>query len=237
MLAPNSIHFTQLEQLHLSPSTVARLATACLLGGAIGLEREWKHKPSGLRTNMLLCLGCALFTILSAALAGDSQDKSRVASNIVQGIGFLGAGLILHTRNRVLGLTSAATVFVVASIGMACGAGLYVEAVLATIIVVVTVQMIGVVERRSGWKHYAMVYELRWLAPLAADAATFEKLFGILDREGLGLTILDRDSLPGIERLTFSAMASRAIHARILAELRSAGIANTVQAFPDGEQD
>ena len=103
-----------------------------------GVEREWRHKASGLRTNMLICMACAFFTLLSAVLAGEggNPNKGQVASqHIVQGIGFLGAGLILHARNRVMGLTSAASVFAVASIGMACGAGLYLEAVLATVIV------------------------------------------------------------------------------------------------------
>src|ERR1700679_676951 len=107
-----SYHFSQFDQVLLSSGTASRLLMACAMGGVVGLEREWRHKASGLRTNMLICLGCAFFTLLSAVLAGDTNpDKGRVASNIVQGIGFLGAGLILHTRNRVLGLTSAASVF------------------------------------------------------------------------------------------------------------------------------
>jgi len=125
MIATLPIHFSTFEQMSFSQGATTRLLMACAMGGLIGVEREWRHKASGLRTNLLLCMGCALFTVLSGVLAGPGiTDKSRVASNIVQGIGFLGAGLILHTRNRVLGLTSAATVFVVASIGMACGAGL-----------------------------------------------------------------------------------------------------------------
>src|ERR1700687_4507139 len=120
MLTPTPDSFSQIDQTLRSSSTAMRLAMASVLGGVVGLEREWRGKPSGLRTNLLICLGCAFFTILSAVLAGDSNpDKGRVASNIVQGVGFLGAGLILHTRNRVLGLTSAASVFAVASIGMA----------------------------------------------------------------------------------------------------------------------
>src|SRR5271168_3156074 len=154
-----SYSFSQIDQMLLSSGTATRLLMASVMGGVIGLEREWRHKASGLRTNMLICLGCAFFTLLSAVLAGDSNpDKGRVASNIVQGIGFLGAGLILHTRNRVLGLTSAATVFVVASIGMACGAGLYIEAALATAIVVFALQFVGVLESKLGWKHYPMLY-------------------------------------------------------------------------------
>src|ERR1700712_4089333 len=124
MLIPSSFHFSQFDQELLSAGTATRLLAACLLGGAIGLERERRNKASGLRTNMLLCLGCAFFTLLSAVLAGEGNpEKGRVGAHILQGIGFLGAGLILHTRDRVMGLTSAATVFVVASIGMAFGGG------------------------------------------------------------------------------------------------------------------
>ena len=237
MLAPSSIHFSQFEQLGLSTPTITRLLTACALGGAIGMEREWKHKPSGLRTNMLICLACALFTILSAALAGDSQDKSRVASNIVQGIGFLGAGLILHTRNRVQGLTSAATVFVVASIGMACGAGLYLPAVFATAIVGAALQLIGMIEGRSRWKFYGMVYELRWTTSAGELPRLYGALLDLLDRDGYPLNIVERDSLPGVERVRFAVLTNQARHKALLHDLRAKGIADTVLAYPDGEQD
>src|SRR5580704_12638369 len=136
MVDPVTNHWSMAEHVLLSGVGIRRLLMASLLGGAVGLEREWRHKDSGLRTNMLLCMGAALFTMMSIELAGVSTpNKGQVASNIVQGIGFLGAGLILHTKNRILGLTSAATVWVVAAIGMTCGAGLYLEATTATIIV------------------------------------------------------------------------------------------------------
>ncbi|MEO6924858.1 MAG: MgtC/SapB family protein, partial [Bryocella sp.] len=131
---PSHLHFTSPEQMELFRASTQRLLMACGMGGLIGLEREWRHKDSGLRTNLLICMGAALFTIMSPVLAGDGgNNRGQVASNIVQGVGFLGAGLILHTRSRVRGLTSAATVFVVAAIGMVCGAGLYVEAAVATV--------------------------------------------------------------------------------------------------------
>src|SRR5258707_6387313 len=143
MLVPQ-FNFSQIDQELLSTGTAARLLTACVLGGIVGIERERRHKAAGLRTNLLICMGCAFFTLLSAVLAGDGNpDKGRVAANIVQGIGFLGAGIILHTRDRVVGLTSAATVFVIASIGMACGAGLYIEAALATAIVLFALTVVG----------------------------------------------------------------------------------------------
>jgi uncharacterized membrane protein YhiD involved in acid resistance len=115
----------------LSKAATTRLLAACAMGGAVGIEREWRHKDSGLRTNMLICMGSALFTIMSVVLAGTRRRTMDRWRRILCRGGFLGAGLILHTKNRVLGLTSAATVFVVAAIGMTCGAGLYIEALIA----------------------------------------------------------------------------------------------------------
>src|ERR1700761_2848056 len=89
-----------LDHKTVSVAATERLLMACAMGGVVGVEREWRHKDSGLRTNMLICMGACLFTIMSAVLAGDSSpNKGQVAANIVQGIGFLGAGLILHAKN------------------------------------------------------------------------------------------------------------------------------------------
>ena len=111
-----------------------RLVLAAVLGGAIGLEREFKHRPAGLRTNLFICLGAAMFTLLSDALAVRYLgDHTRIAAQIIPGIGFIGAGSILHNRNNlVTGITSAATLFVVASVGMAVGGGLYLTAIFGT---------------------------------------------------------------------------------------------------------
>lgn len=161
MLSP-IIHVDLPQQIALGRPAAWRLLVSCALGGVIGLEREWRHKDSGLRTNMLICMGSALFTIMSEVLAGASTpNKGQVAANIVQGVGFLGAGLILYTKSRVLGLTTAATVFVVAAIGMTCGAGMYMEAVIATVLLLIALQIIGAMEFRLGWKPYPMVYEVR----------------------------------------------------------------------------
>src|SRR5436309_3255759 len=100
-------------------TTILRLTVAAILGGAIGLERQLRHKPAGLRTNMFICFGAAMFTLLSRQLAGSDADSSRIASQIIPGIGFIGAGSILHARGSVTGLTTASTLFVVAGIGMA----------------------------------------------------------------------------------------------------------------------
>jgi len=123
-----------------------QLGLAVLLGGAIGLERELGGKPAGLRTNILICMGSVLYTKLSIAL-GVAGDSSRVAAQIVTGVGFIGAGTILHARGAVVGLTSAATIWVVAAIGVALGAGLVLEAVGTTLFVIVVLQGLGRIER------------------------------------------------------------------------------------------
>jgi putative Mg2+ transporter-C (MgtC) family protein len=198
------------------------------------MEREWRHKASGLRTNMMLCMGCALFTVMSGVIAGpETADRSRIASNIVQGIGFLGAGLILHTRNRVLGLTSAATVFVVASIGMACGAGLYVESLIATAIVFVALRFIGLLEARSQWKLYPMLYEVR-----GTDERTmFADILTVLDRAHIRLNIVERDTVGVTQRVTFTISTNRAGHKQLLADLVESDATDKVVAYRDEEED
>jgi putative Mg2+ transporter-C (MgtC) family protein len=109
-------------------STVAyRLLWACVLGAIIGIERSARKRPAGMRTSVCVCIGAALFTIISAEYAKATGDTSttRIASNIVQGIGFLGAGVILRERGSVVGLTTAAAIFAEAAIGMGAGAGFY----------------------------------------------------------------------------------------------------------------
>jgi putative Mg2+ transporter-C (MgtC) family protein len=117
-----------------------QLALAVVLGGAVGLQRELKGKPAGLRTNILICLGATLFTVLSYRFAPSNGDSGRVAAQILTGVGFIGAGTILHMRASVVGLTSAATIWVVAAIGMALGSGAYVEAIGTAALVLVVLE-------------------------------------------------------------------------------------------------
>jgi putative Mg2+ transporter-C (MgtC) family protein len=134
---------------------LVQLLLAVLLGGAIGIEREFHGKPAGLRTNILICMGATLFTLLSYRLALPSGDAGRVAAQIVTGIGFLGAGTILHARGSVVGLTSAATIWLVAAVGMALGSHAYVEALGTTILAMIVLEGLGAVETgitaRSGF--------------------------------------------------------------------------------------
>ena len=112
---------------------IISLAIAVVLGAAVGLEREINGKPAGLRTNILICLGAAAFTIISKHFVTELGDGSgRMAAAIVTGVGFLGAGVLIHEGSGIHGLTTAASIWLVASIGVACGTGLYLIAAVVT---------------------------------------------------------------------------------------------------------
>jgi putative Mg2+ transporter-C (MgtC) family protein len=127
-----------------------RLALAAGLGGAIGLEREYRRKPAGIRTNMLIGLGSALFAILSIELGTAAGSPDRVAAQVVTGIGFLGAGAILRSGQHVHGLTTAATIWVNAAIGMACGLGSYMVAAGGATLTLVVLAVLPLMERVFG---------------------------------------------------------------------------------------
>lgn len=123
------------------PTIIFRLFVAAVLSLFIGYEREHRHKPAGLRTNMLVGVGSALFMIISMSF---SEDAARIAAGVVMGIGFLGSGLIIHNGgDHVHGITTAATIWLVAAIGMASGAGYYSAAFAAEIIVLAILYLFG----------------------------------------------------------------------------------------------
>lgn len=132
---------------------LTRILFASALGSTIGLERELTNKYAGLRTHILVCLGSCIFTILSiyafpTAVGGSHGDPARIAAQIITGIGFIGGGTVLRHGSAVYGLTSAATLWVTASIGMACGAGMLDLAVISTVFSVVVLVLIRIFETR-----------------------------------------------------------------------------------------
>jgi putative Mg2+ transporter-C (MgtC) family protein len=157
-------HFIELLNAEMASgavgASVLRLVVAAILGGLIGLERESKHRAAGLRTNLFICFGAAMFTLLSERLAGVPSDATRIAAQIIPGIGFIGAGSILHTRGLTTGLTSAATIFVVASVGMAAGGGLYLTAIFGTVVVLVALFALGHMEETLNLKLLLGSYEV-----------------------------------------------------------------------------
>lgn len=124
--------------------TVGQILLAVALGGVIGFEREIKHRPAGLRTHMLVSLGATIFTLTSVSFA---IDPARIAAGIVTGIGFLGAGSIISTRGHMHGITTAATLWIVASIGLSVGVGQYWIAIISTIVVFGILQIKRVEEK------------------------------------------------------------------------------------------
>jgi putative Mg2+ transporter-C (MgtC) family protein len=159
-MAPMSEHFIQY---------VLRLVFALLIGGIIGLEREIKGKPAGMRTNILICMASCLLMILSLEIFRSGSwlgDPSRIASQVVVGIGFLGAGTIMRSRFNVQGLTSAATIWFVAAIGLMIGWGDFALAVAATALIVLTLTVLGVVERWVDVKQRRHVLQFQFPAEL-----------------------------------------------------------------------
>ena len=139
---------------------LVRLLFAAVMGALIGIERDLKRRPAGIRTSMFVCLATAMFTLMSAQLAyiwGDSSP-TRIASNIVQGIGFLGAGAIIKDSAGLVGMTTAATIFVEAAIGMAAGGGFYGVAAGATAIVLFALVVIGWAMQRFNLKSRSVIF-------------------------------------------------------------------------------
>ena len=204
---------------------IVRLVLAGILGGIIGLEREIKHKPAGLRTNMFICFGSAMFTILSYELASQyAGDHTRIAAQIIPGIGFIGAGSILHSRGSVSGLTTAATLFVVASVGMAIGGGLYLTGVFATFVLLLALFILGRVEAKYELKPLLMNYEV------TGDQADeiIAELNRILDVEQQDMAMIRAERVGDHARVQFAIDANRQDHRDLMDQLRQSSVLRSV---------
>ena len=148
VMTPLPLFESYLELERVVPAFLLRCGVAAVCGGLIGIERELRNKPAGFRTNILICLGAAIYMSVGLLIPSDDVDPTRIAAQVVTGIGFLGAGCIIQSGNDVRGLTSAATIWVVASIGIVAGAGYPVLATIASLIVVVTLAALRGVETR-----------------------------------------------------------------------------------------
>lgn len=200
-----------------------KVMLAILCGGFIGLEREIKHKPAGLRTNILICLGAMLFTWLSIAMAGLGGpgrvgDPSRIAAQIVTGIGFLGGGMILQSGGSVSGLTSAATVWVVAAIGMCIGLGYPIIASIFTVTVFITLYFLSKVDRKIFGKMHC--YET-WIHLKSMDPSARAEIMETFQHGDLELTRLSVDERDERYQILARYFASEVRHLRIQAALWS----------------
>ncbi len=137
-----------------------RIAAAVLLGGVIGLERELRDKPAGFRTIVLISVGACIFTILSGSVGGPDWNSTRIAAQIVTGVGFLGAGAILRDRTNIVGLTTAATIWAVAAIGMAAGFGHLGLATMGTAAIMIVLLAFDHVEKWIGNRRDIQSYQI-----------------------------------------------------------------------------
>ena len=163
-----------------------KLALAVILGGAIGMEREIKAKAAGLRTNILICIGACLLTDVSVRIGFINGvrvgDPARIAAQIVPGIGFIGAGTIMQGGGMVIGLTSAATIWVVAAIGMAIGGGFYIEAAGACALVTIVLAWLGRIEHKIRRVRRIVHFTVK-----ARRGATIDDIRDVLAAEGISI--------------------------------------------------
>jgi putative Mg2+ transporter-C (MgtC) family protein len=189
-------------------------------GGAIGFERELNRKPAGLRTNLLICFGAALYMIVSRHISGGAAytDPARLAAQVVAGIGFLGAGVILQARGSISGLTTAATIFVVGAVGIAIGEGLFALAVFSTVLVILVLVVLRRLERAVVKKRRLFHYSFK------TRDASMEKLISVLESQRLRLEEYELKELPANDhQVTFSVITSLEGNTMLVHQLQALG--------------
>ena len=208
----------------LSPTVLIglKLLLAIVCGGAIGMERELSRKPAGLRTNVLICMGAALFMIASRHIGGGAPytDTARLVAQVVTGIGFIGAGVILQSRGSVTGLTTAATIFIVAALGISIGDSMYGAALLTTVLIIFVLVLLRRVERVVLRYRRRYHYTFKSQSP----AVALSELLDLLESEGMRLDDFSlKDVGEGQHEVKLSVVTSRAGNNRLIEALPRLG--------------
>jgi putative Mg2+ transporter-C (MgtC) family protein len=199
-----------------------KLLIAVVCGGAIGFERELSHKPAGLRTNVLVCMGATLFMIVSRHIGGGAAytDPARLVAQVVTAIGFLGAGVILQSRGSISGLTTAATILLVGAVGVTIGEGMFTVAAMTTVLVVIVLVLLRRVETALVRRRRLFQYVLKTGDPSRSVA----DLFTMIDNEGLRLNDFSlRDAPDGRHELRFAVITSLTENSRLIELLHKIG--------------
>ncbi|MDK2980747.1 MAG: putative Mg2+ transporter-C (MgtC) family protein [Chloroflexota bacterium] len=197
---------------------VYRLLAALVLGGIIGAERERHKKPVGLRTLILISLGSAVFTILSLEMVGpDGANPGRVAAQVVTGIGFLGAGVILEERGRVVGLTTAATIWIAAAVGMAAGAGQYILAASTSLLVMIVLLLFTRIEDYLEISSEERTYEIT--AKTSWDK--YKEIKALFKEHGLSISHTKQEKKGDKMVCTFEVLGTTKKHDKVVQKLLS----------------
>lgn len=164
-----------IKKINMDKEILMRFLLAALWGGIVGAEREYRNKSAGFRTMIMISIGSCFFTMMSVLIGGDG-NPDRIASNIVTGIGFLGAGVIFHEENRVVGITTAATIWAVAAVGMGIGSGHYFASASASVLILFVLAILPYCERMIDQFSQSTEYSIR--CHYSEEARTpFEQLF------------------------------------------------------------
>jgi putative Mg2+ transporter-C (MgtC) family protein len=198
-------------------SEMVLVAMAFLCGALVGLEREKEHKPAGLRTIILICVGSAIFTVVSASPAMGGHEPARIAAQIVTGVGFLGAGSILRDRHHISGLTTAATIWASSGIGIVVGAGYAVAGLALSVCVLVTLGWVRHLEvllnGACQMRRVLIVYQ-------PGQGKTRVRIGALLDQAKGSLAIgADKERPQGLREISVEYCASHRDHRAVLAEL------------------
>jgi putative Mg2+ transporter-C (MgtC) family protein len=208
----------------LSPNVliILKLLLAMLCGGAIGLERELSRKPAGLRTNVLISLGAALLMIVSRHIGGGAPytDPARLVAQVITGVGFIGAGVIIQSRGSVVGLTTAATIFVVTAVGIAIGEGMFGAALLTTMLIIFVLVLLRRLEHFILRRRRLYHYKFKTRDP----ASALTKLLDLLEKEGMQMNDFDvRDAGQGEHKVNLKVVTSLNGNSRLIKSLPQLG--------------
>jgi putative Mg2+ transporter-C (MgtC) family protein len=212
----------ELTILHPNILIAIKLLVAVACGGAIGFERELSGKPAGLRTNVLICVGAALFMIVSRHISGGAPftDPARLVAQVVTAIGFIGAGVILQSRGSISGLTTAATILLVGAVGVTIGEGMFVVASMTTLLIIVVLVVLRKVELAFVRRRRLFHYQLK-----TSDAQqTLATLLNLLEGEGLRLDDFSVKALAeGHHELRFAVLTSLEKNSQLIGLLSRIG--------------
>lgn len=200
--------------MSLAIEDIMKLLLAILAGGLIGAERELRDKAAGFRTIILICVGAALFTMFSLRLGGD-KDPVRIAANLVSGVGFLGAGAILRSKGRIVGLTTASTIWVAAALGMGIGGGQYLIAILGAAIVLVVLWAFQKLEVLIDNIRETRTYEVAY----PAEMKTYTELDCLFSECGLRVSNRQHSRSGDDAVCTWKVHGSPKNHARLIEKL------------------